>query len=64
MKRQLITLFICAIIIPVLCISAILGFMIYKRTISHYEDLAASQSKLVHSTIVSTTKLYAFKEGH
>lgn len=55
MKRQLITLFICAIIIPVLCISAILGFMIYKRTISHYEDLAASQSKLVHSTIVSTS---------
>lgn len=55
MKRQLITLFVCAIMIPVISISAILGFFIYQRTVSHYEDLTSSQSKLVHSTIVSTS---------
>lgn len=55
MKRQLITLFICAIMIPVFSISAILGFFTYQRTISHYEDLTRSQSKLIHSTIVSTS---------
>jgi two-component system sensor histidine kinase YesM len=55
MKRQLITLFICAIIIPVFSISTILGFFIYRKTLSHYEDLARSQSRLVHSTIVSTS---------
>lgn len=55
MKRQLITLFICAIMIPVFSISAILGFFTYRRTISHYEDLTRSQSKLIHSTIVSTS---------
>lgn len=54
MKHQLITLFICAIMIPVFSICTILGFFIYQKTISHYEDLALSQSKLVHSTIVST----------
>lgn len=54
MKRQLITLFICAIIIPVSSIGSILGILTYKRTISHYEDLTRSQVKLVHSTIVST----------
>lgn len=54
MKRQLITLFVCAITIPVISISAILGFFVYKRTITHYEDLTLSQSNLVHSTIVAT----------
>ena len=54
MKRQLITLFVCAIMIPVFCIGTMLGFFIYQRTITHYEDLTLSQSKLVHSTIVST----------
>lgn len=55
MKHQLMTLFICAVIIPVISISAILDFYIYKRTISHYENLAYSQDKLIHSTIVSTS---------
>lgn len=54
MKRQLITLFVCAIMIPVFSISAILGYFVYKRTVTHYEDLTLSQSKLVHSTIVAT----------
>ena len=55
MKRQLITLFICAILIPVVCIGAVLGLFTYRRTTVHYEDLAYSQSKVVHSTIVSTS---------
>ena len=55
MKRQLITLFICAIMIPIFSISTILGFFIYRKTTAHYEDLARSQSRLVHSTIVSTS---------
>lgn len=55
MKRQLITLFICAVMIPVISIGAIVGFSTYRRTVVHYEDLARSQSRLVHSTIVSTS---------
>lgn len=55
MKRQLIILFICAIIIPVLSISSTLGYFIHKKMVSHYEDLARSQSRLVHSAIVSTS---------
>lgn len=55
MKRQLMTLFICAIIIPVLSLSTILDFFIYKRTISHYKNLAYSQDKLIYSTVVSTS---------
>lgn len=55
MKRQLITLFIFAVIIPVFVIGSILGILTYRRTISHYEDLAGSQEKLIHSTIVSTS---------
>ena len=55
MKRQLITLFICAVMIPVISIGAILGFFTYRRTVVHYENLASSQNRLVHSTIVSTS---------
>ncbi len=55
MKRQLITLFICAVMIPVISIGAIVGFSTYQRTVAHYEDLAGSQSRLVHSAIVSTS---------
>lgn len=55
MKRQLVTLFICAIIIPVSLIGSIVGILTYKRTVSHYEDLTHSQVKLIHSTIVSTS---------
>ncbi len=55
MKRQLMTLFICAIIIPVLSLSTILDFFIYQRTISHYKNLAYSQDKLIYSTVVSTS---------
>lgn len=55
MKRQLITLFICAVMIPVISIGAIVGFSTYRRTVVHYEDLASSQSRLVHSAIVSTS---------
>lgn len=55
MKQQLITLFICAIIIPIISIGTVLSFFIYRRTASHYEDLAYSQNKLIHSTIVSTS---------
>lgn len=55
MKRQLITLFICAVMIPVISIGAIMGFSTYQRTVAHYEDLAGSQSRLVHSAIVSTS---------
>lgn len=55
MKRQLITLFICAVMIPVVCVSGIIGFLTYQRTASHYEDLTRSQVKLVHSTVVSTS---------
>ena len=55
MKRQLITLFICAVMIPVISIGSILGIFVYKKTFSHYEDLVRSQSRLVHSTIVSTS---------
>lgn len=55
MKHQLITLFICAITIPVISIGTILVFFTYRRTTSHYEDLVNSQNKLVHSAIVSTS---------
>lgn len=55
MKHQLISLFICAILIPVFGIGSILGFVTYKRTVRHYEDLAHSQNRLIHSTIVSTS---------
>ena len=55
MKRQLITLFICAILIPVFSIGAVLDFFTYRRTVTHYEDLSSSQCKLVHSAIVSTS---------
>ena len=55
MKHQLITLFIWAIVIPVLIIGSVLGILTYRRTISHYEDLTRSQAQLVHSTIVSTS---------
>ncbi len=55
MKRQLITLFICAIMIPVIIIGVILGIFTYRKSVEHYEDLAYSQSKLVHSAIVSTS---------
>ncbi len=55
MKRQLITLFICAVMIPVISIGSVLGIFIYQKTFTHYEDLARSQSRLVHSTIVSTS---------
>lgn len=54
MKHQLITLFICAILIPVFIIGNILGILTYRRTTSHYEELSRSQVKLAHSTIVST----------
>ncbi len=54
MKRQLITLFVCAIMIPVLCVSGVIAFLTYKRTASHYEALTRSQVKLVHATLVST----------
>lgn len=53
--RQLITLFIFAVILPVFIIGSILGILTYRRTISHYKDLAGSQEKLIHSTIVSTS---------
>lgn len=55
MKRQLITLFICAVMIPVFSIGSVLGFFVYQKMTTHYEDLARSQSRLVHSTIVSTS---------
>ena len=55
MKRQLIALFICAVMIPVISIGAIVGFSTYRRTVVHYEDLTSSQSRLIHSTIVSTS---------
>lgn len=55
MKRQLMTLFICAIIIPVVSISSILVFLVYQKTISHYKSLAYAQDKIVHSAIVSTS---------
>lgn len=55
MKRQLITLFIWAIMIPVISIGSVLGSFLYKRTVTHYEELARSQSRLVHSAIVSTS---------
>ncbi len=55
MKHQLITLFIFAIVVPVLIIGSVLGVLTYRRTISHYEDLTHSQAQLVHSTIVSTS---------
>lgn len=55
MKRQLLILFICAILIPVLTISGILSSFMYKKTVSHYEDLTRSQSRLIHSTIVATS---------
>ena len=63
-KRQLITLFICAIFIPVTVIDCVLGILTRQRTISHYEDLSYSQNKLVHSTIVSTSiYLYSVYES-
>ncbi len=55
MKRQLITLFICAVLIPLCSIGGILGLYLYKRTVSHYEELAQYQNTLVHSAIVSTS---------
>ena len=55
MKHQLITLFICSILIPVFIIGNILGILTYRRTTSHYEELSRSQVKLAHSTIVSTS---------
>lgn len=55
MKHQLITLFICAVAIPVFSIGSILSILTYRNTISHYEDLADSQEKLIQSAIVSTS---------
>lgn len=55
MKHQLITLFTCAVILPVFGISLILAVYTWQRTTSHYKDLAHSQERLVHSAIVSTS---------
>lgn len=55
MKRQLMILFICAVLIPVFVIGGTLVFFMHQQMMSHYEDLSRSQSRLVHSAIVSTS---------
>lgn len=55
MKRQLITLFICAILIPVVVIGGIIGYFASHRLTKNYQELTDSQARLVHSTIVSSS---------
>lgn len=55
MKHQLITLFICAIMVPVLIIGGIISFFTYRQMTSDYRNLTQSQARLVRSTMVSAS---------
>lgn len=55
MKRQLLTLFLSAIMIPIVLIGGIISFFTYRKMVSDYQDLTLSQVGLIHSTFVSTS---------
>jgi len=53
--KQLMTLFICTILIPILMIGGIIYLYSYRQITQNYEHLSQSKATQVRSVLVSTT---------